>query len=606
MKSRRSGKLDGDRQLPGREGFLHRKFTKQLKTIGIVINAQEFRDTPFPRTFQKYTVTNLPKSLFFFVAVGFLALLQFIPYVGLIFVFVATFLPGALINLGMAGVAFEALIYRRLRYWLILPIAYIAGYWGMALWEDLRFQSLTAAYQAANSDIEIDFDPSRHALVFETDTAASWTLRNRSVPVIYVSRKDLSTGYIAHRLVEKDVFDQIAYDNGTLSGEGIKISSVYDDRPSNRRKPDDRVKKISMREKPRLPVMRVSDAQRQKRVEGTLPIVARSVFVETPDRQSHEFVSVAARRLPWFPQPFVGCAPTFSRKGTECYARFVRDRLTLFRYGTAAYEKEMSAIADALKLRPVTPETREPVSSAAILERIDHAVKDAVARQTERLGMLVENPSSNERLVDVTVLKNRPDILRENAGLIIGGLERAVLPVDQGGSERNWNTNDLAALVWYMPNDVIHDYGSRLISLFENTDKDHWLWRSSPLIQKLGYLGEPARSVLTVPELWRNGSGAGIAPVFAACVSGAPGRHDFEPLLLELWLSPKTNKLHRPELFVALRRIGVTPPDYEGDRFETRKRLSLEWADINPQSPASVCRVHSERKARKQKRSNSG
>ncbi|MEM8685723.1 MAG: hypothetical protein AAGF81_00230, partial [Pseudomonadota bacterium] len=78
---------------------------------------------------------------------------------------------------------------------------------------------------------------------------------------------------------------------------------------------------------------------------------------------------------------------------------------------------------------------------------------------------------------------------------------------------------------------------------------------------------------------------------------GAPARDVAEEKLLELWHTNDTLEV-RESLFVALRRLGVTPPASPEHRRNHHARLEREWADISPQSPARVCAVRTERHKR--------
>jgi hypothetical protein len=75
----------------------------------------------------------MPRSLMFFVATGVVYVLQFVPGIGIILMFMgAMFWPIVWINAGFVSLAIEAWIGRISRLWLVAPIAWFGGYYAVA------------------------------------------------------------------------------------------------------------------------------------------------------------------------------------------------------------------------------------------------------------------------------------------------------------------------------------------------------------------------------------------------------------------------------------------------------------------------------------------
>ena len=124
-------------------------------------------------------------------------------------------------------------------------------------------------------------------------------------------------------------------------------------------------------------------------------------------------------------------------------------------------------------------------------------------------------------------------------------------------------------------------YGPRLLALYRtNFEPDngnslrpqsHWLWESEPLLRRLGDIGPEALFVAVNPRAsMPNVNGAGIE---AMCRVGAPVRDKSEPVLLDGWRKlERHGRDKRKALYVAMRRVGITPPPLaESDEDRTRR-----------------------------------
>lgn len=212
---------------------------------------------------------------------------------------------------------------------------------------------------------------------------------------------------------------------------------------------------------------------------------------------------------------------------------------------------------------------------------------------------MIASPQKRARGLDTRVLLKRPGLLEARADEIMSGIERAAVDSRNGFSAHDAGRT-LATLLLTLPPQKLGGFNKRVFALYAAADHGHWLWDLGPLVAQLGDSGPAAAPYLLHPRalnLQRH-----LGGVHALCRIGGAGRIHSEPALLQLWERWREVEQQRDYIYVALRRIGVTPPSSPMRNARGFHRLQEEWADVSPDSPARVCDPEAERRARAKER----
>lgn len=540
----------------------------------------------------------LPISLAFFVLTGIVYALQAIPFTGIILMFMlAMFWSVLLINAGMIGVAIEAAIGRVFRLWLVVPVAFYGGYFYYAAQDRATLAGLTAAYDASNARTSIPFDPERHALVFEGDGGAGpWLTQNYGLPVSYSVGKGTEE-YRSHRMMEQSVCVRVR-ETPALSAAGVYAFGFHDgDRIGERKLAG--FCTVSMPERPELPVVRVSQRE-EKLVERGLPVTRVTTTVTMPDGRQFRLLGGVASPLSRLPMPVMGCALNSGAPSWNCMSGFYRDGFTPIVTGNTRHGRDNLVLAQALGLKRVAAENRRSGDATLVNAKIDAAEATALAHQLASLDAMIADPLAKVIDWQVGVIANRPEALESRADAIMTGIERAAAATAE---DERYKAREggriMAGLIARLPRERFAGFGRRLLAVYARADEGHWLWEAEPLLRRLGDLGEDAVPYLVRPRASAL-NGAGIEGL---CRVGSPARAAAEPVLTAMWR--KTRDFDRKErlaLFVAMRRIGITPPPLGEDKRGQLAEFQRDWSDISLASPPRVCATHAENQARREEK----
>ena len=234
-----------------------------------------------------------------------------------------------------------------------------------------------------------------------------------------------------------------------------------------------------------------------------------------------------------------------------------------------------------------------------VLDRIA-ALEDAtLARQLAELDALIADPVAQSKHMQTKAITSHPEVFASRADAIMSGLERAVSAASADNRFMAARTSGrlLAGLIADLPRERFIAFGPRILSLYARAQEKHWLWEVDSLGRRLGNLGPDALPYLiNKQDLPLKGW-----EIEGLCRVGTVGREVAEPALLNAWKgSGRISRDRLAEMFIAMRRIGISPPPMpEGDRARLAD-LETKWADISPQSPPRVCAVAAEWAARLQ------
>lgn len=521
----------------------------------------------------------------------------------------ATFWSVLLVNAGMLGVAFEAIIGRVSRLWLVLPIFFYGAY-GMAAAEDHKsLQALAGTFDSTNAQVRVPFDPDAQALVFEGDgNGGSWYVQNYNLPVAYSRNANYLEGARSHRMMASEICTKVR-ESSPLRAAGVYPFGFHDGDAIGARKFETRFCDLGMPERTTLPEVTV-ERQEKKMLIGTLPVTRVKTVVRTPDGQKHILLGGVAAPLSWFPKPVMGCALNSGPPSWNCGAGFWRNGFTPIVSGNTRYSRDSVVLARALGLKRVSVQNRKGGDPTLVLAKLAEVEGATRERQLAALDRIIANPLTKDPEWNLGVISSQPGILDTRAEAIMAALER----VSAVGGENFYRGREsgriLAGLVVALPPERFAAFGPRILALYRANFDDwadnggphqprhsHWLWEVEGLLRRLGDFGPDALPILVDPRASRpNVNGAGIEGL---CRVGPVGKKAAGPRLIKYWQSTsRFDRDERRDLFIAMRRIGIAVPLLE----EGIEKLNKEWGDVTPSSPVRVCAFHAEWLARRKER----
>jgi hypothetical protein len=543
-------------------------------------------------------LSRIPVSLGFLLATAVLFGLQAIPLIGIFLMFMlAMFWSILLVNAAMIGTAIEAVIGRVSRLWLLLPLTFYGGYAAFAVKDHQALQSLQASYDAANAAVSIPFDASRHSLAFMGNGDGSWLSQNFALPVSYSTRADFPEGYLSHRMVDQVICADVR-DSKVLHAAFVHTFGFHDGDSIGDRHFEKRFCTLIMPEVPEHPLVQVSTRQ-EELSEGTLPIRRETTTVTMPDGTVYELLGGVASPLKWFPMPVLGCTLNSGAPSWDCSAGFTRNGFTPIVSGNTRYLRDSLTLAKALGLKEVTPSKRRAIDSGFLKVKFNAIEQSTLERQLANIDAMIADPLA--KVVDwrVDVVGNRPDALISRADAIMTGVERAAAVTGNDRGRAREGGRILARLLADLPRDKFVAFGPRILALFAAVGDEHWLWEAETVIRRLSDLGTDALPYLLRPQAVApqiNG-----AALEALCRLGPAARPAAEASLLAMWQSERGDR-YRAEQYVAMRRMGFTPPPLPEKEQKTYQRVVTDWADISPSSPPRVCATDAEANARRQEK----
>ncbi|MDB5572214.1 MAG: hypothetical protein JWN93_3397, partial [Hyphomicrobiales bacterium] len=390
-------------------------------------------------------------------------------------------------------------------------------------------------------------------------------------------------------------------DNPALRAAFVHAFGVTDSSEHRTKRMEKQFCALSMPERPELPLVRVSREEKKTR-EALLPVTRVTTTVATPDGRRFELLGGVAAPLSWIPMPVMGCALNSGAPSWDCTAGFWRNGFTPIVSGATRYGRDTVVLADALGLKPVAIQERVGADATLVLQKIAAVEESTLARQLSNLDAMIADPLATVIDWQMGVVTSRPEALQSRADAIMAGIERAAGATGNARPRARESGRILARLLAGLPQETFVSFGPRLLALYGRADEAHWLWETESLLRRLGDLGPGALPFLVNPRASRpTVNSAGIESL---CRVGAAALDIAEPFLLEMWTKPETGftRASRAALFVAMRRIGISPPPLADDKRDRLAALQSEWADISPASPPRVCAVSAERQARQEEK----
>ncbi len=317
------------------------------------------------------------------------------------------------INAGFIGMAAEACSGRVSPFWIIAPLAYFAGYSVAVV---LNHQAVDAAVREMaqrQARADLPFPAAGAALVVDAPSAGPLIgmtqslVRDYSIPVVY-ERAGRATpfSHIAYRLGAAQTCLTIRQTPSYLAlGYSADLRGdlcVY-----------------AAPEDPELP-----------RYDLTLgaapPSGAWSAHLLTPVRisdpsgRSVELLRGEAERLPWFPQPVLGCVLDSGAPAWRCDAGFMRETRPL------EDRRPEQLVAGALGLHESSATERAEAIKARPGPDFDAISSQLLADSLAKLDSFLAGQTVSIAYRDVEVLRPRPDLLAPRADAMAEALRRTL------------------------------------------------------------------------------------------------------------------------------------------------------------------------------------
>lgn len=533
---------------------------------------------------------NMPWSLSWFVLTGAIFLLQLFPLTGVFLMLVAAPLWSvATINLGFLSLAIEALLGRIGTIWLVLPLAWFAGYAGAAHVSQQRAAELDVILRAANAGERLKFEAAKQALVFDGRSddlsgVPSSIVQNYRIPVAYQVRTEKKQHiHRASRVAADRICDTVKADR-SYSSAGINISWFHEGESLRGRRLVKGLCMISSPENPELPAVLVQ-AKREKHADLILPYTLTRTTIRDPGGAKAELVTGRAEPLPWLPMPYMGCALNSGAPSWDCFAGFWRNKVGLG--GPGPYGGTSGVIAQALGLEKAFAAERRDEIAAVQIPSLDNIVGDSTERSLKVLDEVIANPARRIIVHDVPGLAGRADLLGDRVPRMVPAIGRALA----NGQATYETARVLQGILADLPAADFDAIGPDVLAVLnaQATLNDDTVEQT--LATRLGRFG-----VAALPALERMVFSRPKRPfraaIYGLCRVGAEAESLAERLASLVPTGERRNKDLETDVYVTLMRMGrddiVEREKVATDRF-TKVRDKVIQRGITPASPPSVC-----------------
>lgn len=294
--------------------------------------------------------------------------LQVIPWTGIfLMVLGAPIWTGFILHLIALALVLDAVRKRVPKTLLLIPLLLYGAYYLMFLNEEQSIKNIETAFQQTNPSEIIAYNPAEHSLVAEASLIQKYKL-----PVIYSPNSNFPGGYLSNRLATKELC-KAAKDESNFTYASTPVwyrsgKNIYD------RKYLPNVCDFRMPDRPDKTILKVLrsdvDAVDNHLLKTTYSFSLGQDFLG-------EYVSAYYKKMPIFPNFFIGCGLISSTPAWKCYFQLARERVTLdtFPKSSGQDEQDISPIMRLLKIEKYTehelrsftdyPETREKLLKLA-------------------------------------------------------------------------------------------------------------------------------------------------------------------------------------------------------------------------------------------------
>lgn len=400
--------------------------------------------------------------------------------------------PAALINLGLIGLAIEALTGRVYRIWLLVPLISYTAYFGLVGNDHYTLSKLDDAYDTANFKVNIPFDPRTQGIFFRERRALQQHMLKYPEHAAYAKDDTYANWAISIPAVDQSVCDAVR-SQPSLAKLGIAVADIQGGELVAPGAVVPRSCYITLPEDLDRPVVQVSrDIKTTVRERLAVRIVTTKI--ETPDGQVFRLSGGVGTPLSVFPIPMIACGlNNFPEKGKGCSAGFMRGFEKPFGSVTAANLTDQTHLfhdpdpfVRALGMRPRPgSENLQANLPKAVDDRMALIKNGTLQRQFADMYALMTNPSADLSERDLSAIENDPGLLSSQAASIMLALETAARA--QGADRPNAakNARILVRLLAKLPDRGFQAMRPRIRQVYGTANANEWLQESDVLMQRL-------------------------------------------------------------------------------------------------------------------------
>lgn len=534
-----------------------------------------------------------PWSLWFLAATILLYLLQRFPLTGVFLMVVgAAFWSVILVNLGVLGIGYEALVGKVSRLWLLVPLVYFGSYYWLYSRNQAALAALRVEYAKFNEGKLLAFNPATQDLVTGSSANNSSLSPTSFVPHYGLARAYDGSGRMT--LVANREACALLSSNDVYRSAGIYLTAFKRDWSKRKRefKPAHAgLCAVSAPGFPDKPIVRVVGHDSSSTHAG-MPLMTQTFHIK--DEASGRGIVVKhgiASPLKPFPMPVMGCALNSGAGKWQCFAGFMRDtRVSVVstgeRYGGGAV-----IVAKALGLQKIVdfahlatgPEQFQAIGDAA----------DAKLTETEVaiLEQMLANPTGD---VDGSFrhLPKKPEIISSYADRLFEALGALQLSDNQASDT---GTN-LWRLVAALPDEVLAPYRTKLVEWLKPENARPWTLRSQDIYTRL-HVEDPLQLEIILQRLEadRGDIKTNLLPPF--CRLGEDVPEQAKRRLLALWQAKGREALEqgdkRPQdhvvLYLTLARMGLKEEAGKVEQHYYGPTFMSIWNDVTPETHLEAC-----------------
>ena len=531
-----------------------------------------------------------PVSLWFFVITAILFLLQWFPYTGVFLMIVgAAFWSILLINLGMAGLIFEAITGRVRILWLLIPALYLGGYyWAYSNDRDM----LAVASQETvrfNVGKSLAFDPDRQDLLVQVSEDGLGMSAATLTQSFGLPRAFDSHGRV--HMVGTSESCELVRDKPVFLSAGIQAHAITRQGPSRWTRKSTGFCSIFVPGKPDKPTVRITEKATETR-HGRLPVTLRD-FIARDEASSATAVVRMGRAGPLkrFPMPVMGCALNSAAPSWGCFAGFMRDTVQLLpdmpRYSSGA-----PIVARMLGLKPSDDLAAHAIGPERFKPMADRADAELAAKELAVLEAILADPLAPLEGDGFMHLRNKPEVLAPYADRMfeaLGILQRSDVRGSRSGGE-------LWRLVAVLPEEALAPHRALMAAWMTPGAMRPWTDQTWQIFARLDVADPVQREImLTKLEDPRGDIATNLLPAF--CRMGASAPQDAKNRLLAVWRArgavAQERGGHRGydhvQLYLALARMGLKQQAGKIEQRYMGPTFAGIWNEVTPATPADIC-----------------
>jgi hypothetical protein len=536
----------------------------------------------------------MPFSLIFFAATAVLFALQAFPFTGVfLMILAAPFWSIALVNAGFVGVGVEAALGKVSRAWLLLPLAWFAGYGYFAAQSRLEAERVRQEMLIDNAKGALAFDAKTDDLIigegrrdmpFDAARAVEF-ITHYDIPKVF--DKVFRNNGFGHQVVQFSAGAECEQMRARLDGRYDIDFSVFPFRENGKPVPGACILGFPAEPGPRAFHTTWAEKAWSSKL-ADFKVTTLTITAPTEKKITRSFGQAAVLGL--LPMPVIGCALNSAAPSWPCFATFWRSSV-----GLPTDEKEFilarHLVADALGLRPSRgAATRDAPSAREVPGQVAKAFEDVEAAALAKLDQVLarDRAALKYNLHDMTPIRDKPALWRSRmdqmADFFVENFNRRA---DARGVSEVIDT-----LFEAMPAEDFGRYAPRLAEVIRQRPAGD-CGEGRAVIGRIGEAGAAALPAIEVVAARNPGRGCILYLVRSICRAG-PAAEPMVGYVKNVFdqYSPGNNDHFYFAAYRALMRLGHA--DYVRGRVgparNTReKKLMTELAAITPSSPMTVC-----------------